>query len=98
MTDIYYAICSKIFLVENLCGVCQQYSLCREKFCSLPTTAYFIVLIQSMKIFSGRTLRLIKSVKTANISLLNVLLYKVAMPGSAKRDNYHLSMMDHHDQ
>ena len=55
MTDIYYAICSKIFLVENLCGVCQQYSLCREKFCGLPTTAYFSVLIQSRKIFNGKT-------------------------------------------
>ena len=35
--------------------VCQQYSLCRENLFSLPTIAYFSVLIKSRKMFSGKT-------------------------------------------
>ena len=33
----------------------QQYSLCRENFCGLPTIAYFSVLIMKQEIFNSKT-------------------------------------------
>ena len=55
---------------------------------------YFGVLIPSSKFFSGRTFAINENpLKLQAFSPSNVLLYMVAMQGSAKRDNYHLSMI-----
>ena len=51
---LLYTVYDKTFKEENF-AVCQQHSLCKKNFHSLPVTANFSFLIMNRKIFSGKT-------------------------------------------
>ena len=66
------------YTIKHLKGktfVVHQHSLCTENLQSLPTTAYFSVLITKQEIFSGKTFVVGKNLQTVSPNIFFCIRY-----------------------